>query len=1079
MKPFLRNLLIIICSFFVTTNSYAKIYDWTGAVSTDWSNAANWQTSTGSVTINPATTYPGSIDTARIGVLALTNTSNFPVISPGGATSVGNIVWGTENYLIVSLAVNTSFTVNGNIENTATVAGNGNVSAYVFNLSGTGSLTITGSLFIGYDDGFTPLNPGNNNTFTFNSAVNQFTVSGGVNLNSYQGDTHHRGFLPYLNITSGTMTTSSIQSSLVNANVYNSTLAASVTVGNSSGTPTATLQLTGANALPTFSPYIVNTLTFDNPGATVEYSGASQTVYTDASVANLSNTIAYNNIKFSGTGVKTASGGNLNVAGDFINTMANDANNYLSLSALGSPSTNKVNFDGTTQSLQGGSGNGTTFYNVAFSNSGTKTMTSGNFQVADVGVLTMSGSNTKLNAGSGLLTLISDGTSTATVAAIPAGCSISGTVNVQRFVKGSYPTDLSKRSYRLMSSTVYTGTVSGINVYDINYLLNSVFISGATGGGFNATPSTNPSTYLYREDIVPSDVNFTTGFWKGIAKINNPNAYDIGIQKRLTIANVADTTVNIPVGNGFLFFFRGNKTVNGSTTGTKTTLPYNYPEDVTLTQVGTLNAGTVNVKLWFANSANNLGNKLSYTTTIANAVDRGFTFVGNPYASTINWEKYNRNSSPALSSIYGSNGLGSTIYLLNATTKQYEAYMQKTGTITSADTTTNLDPGTAVESATNMIASGEGFFIRASATTQTLSFRETAKTTTQPSVAKMNNLMGKPKESFVAAEPLIRLQMIEDAINNDEIVIRLNNETSTAYSSTEDAEDMGGVSALVSMSVLSSDSVKLCINRLPFPKKTAQVIPVTVDATNSGNYQLKLSQVTDLPQVYNLWLRDNLTHDSVNMREAIYYSFNIDLKKPATFGTKRFQLVISQNPRLNARIANFDATKTDYGALLRWKTEHEYNNTAYYIERSIDKGANFEPIGSMRSDGSGSYTFVDKKPAIGEDDYRLKQVDLNNDISYSNVAKLFYSLVSDNTSNISVFPNPAVSTINLTMNQNSQKGTYSIRIINSAGTVVKESSSQQAAWKGNIGDLKPGTYVVQVTNSQSKSVVGITSFVKD
>ncbi|HTI57559.1 DUF2341 domain-containing protein [Mucilaginibacter sp.] len=694
-------------------------------------------------------------------------------------------------------------------------------------------------------------------------------------------------------------------------------------------------------------------------------------------------------------------------------------------------------------------------------------------------LLTLTKGKLVIESSPAALTLKSTQAQTANFAAIPSGCSISGTVNVERFVKGSYPTDISKRAYRLISSAVYTGTVSGVNVYDINYLQNSVLVSGAAGGGFNATPSTNPSTYLFREDLLHSDANYTTGLWKGIAKINNANAYDIGTQKRLTTANIADTTVNIPVGNGVLFFFRGNKNNNGSTAGTKTTLPYNYPEDVTLTQTGTLNTGTINVKLWFANSANGLGNNLSYTTTLANSTTRGFTFVGNPYASTINWEKYNRNSTVSNSSIYGSGGLGSTIYMWNATTKQFEAYMQKAGAVSAADTTTNLDPGTAVGSATNMIASGEGFFVRASSTTQSLSFRETAKTTAQPSITKMNDLMGKPKITTAAPEPLVRLQLIKDTKNNDEIVVRLNDKASAAYTSLEDAEDMGGMSPEESMSVLSSDSVKLCISTVPFPRKTAQVMPLFVSATASGTYQLKLSELRDLPAIYSIWLKDNLNRDSVNLREALTYSFDINLSDPGSFGTDRFQLIIGQNPNLTAQLLNLDAVKTKDGSLVKWKAKNEFDYTIYYVERSTDKGTSFEQIGRIVSNGSGNYTLLDKKPVIGDNRYRINQFDFNNDATYSNVVKLSYSLQSDNISKISIYPNPAATTINLTMGPATTQAAYTIRIMNSAGTVVKQSSSQQSNWKAGIADLKPGTYLVQVMNSKSKSLVGITSFVKD
>jgi hypothetical protein len=1078
-KP-LKKAIVAICLLFFAANASAQTtFDWTGAISTNWSTPGNWESTTGGVTTNPAATYPGPADVARVGVLLFTNTSNFPIISSGGATSVGSIVWGTENYLTVSLTVNTNFTVNGSINNTSSAPGNGNVSAYVFNLSGTGTMLVTGSLNIGYDDGFGVGTPGNNNTFDFNSSLTHLTISGDINLNSVQGDTHHRGFVPSINVTGGIVTTSTIQSFLTNSSVYNSTLAANVTVGNSSGTPTATLQLTGANALPAFSPYIINTVTFNNPGATVEYSGASQTVYTDAPIANLSNTISYYSLKFSGTGVKTASGGNLNVAGDFTNTLANDASNYLSLSALGAPSTNTVNFNGTTQNLQGGGGNGTTFYNVECTNSGTKTMSSGTFYLADVGVLTMVGSSTQLAAGNKLFTLISDATSTATVAAIPLGCSVTGTVNVQRFVKGSYPTSATKRGYRIVSSTVYTGTVGGTNVSDVSWWFNGTIVTGPQSGGFDPSPFNNPSIYIYREDIVPSDANFTTGNFKGIEAINNSPIYNIGTQKRLTLTATADTVVTIPVGNGTLFFFRGNKTTsNGSTSGTKTSAPFNYPEDVTFTNTGTLNTGTVNVKIWYRQD-----NFLGYTNSpsLANALHRGYNLVGNPYASTINWEKFNRNSSPTKSSIYGAGfTVPATIWMFNPTNKQYEAYMQKSTAITTADTTTNVNPGTAVGSASNMIASGQGFLIRATSATQTMSFRETAKTNTEPTAAKLNILMGMPIQVYTAPEPVIRLQLIKDSINTDEIVTLLNDKASTSYLNTEDAEDMGGISAEVSLSALSSDSVKLCINRLPPPpKKVARVVPLLVTATATGQYQFKLSQLANLSLAYEVWLKDRFTHDSVSMHANSVYSFNIDLKNAATFGTDRFQLVIDQNPEYALRLVNFSAAKTSGGSLITWNVKNEFNTTAFYVERSIDGGETFQPIGSLQSDSEGSYNIIDKNPVIGQDQYRLKQYDLNNDVTYSNIVTLLYTTLSNDLAKIGIFPNPAANVINLTMENTAKATSYNIKIMNAGGVVIKQSTSQQPSWHASISDLKPGTYLVQVTNSSNKNVVGTVSFVKE
>ena len=357
------------------------------------------------------------------------------------------------------------------------------------------------------------------------------------------------------------------------------------------------------------------------------------------------------------------------------------------------------------------------FNNVIFNGNGgaalTDVLSSGNFSVASTGTLTMQNA-TYLNAN-GHLTLNSDVNSSATVAAIPLGAAITGTVNVQRFIQGSTASTV-KRGYRLITSTVYTGTVSAVKMTDFKYLTNNVLVSGLSGAtnGFNVTTSSNgPTLYLFREDLKPPPTN-STPFnlqynWKGVSKINNTNSYDIGVNKRLTTTNAADTTTNIPVGNGVLFFFRGDNTHNLTN---KTAKPYAFPEDATTTQTGSLNTGTVNVKLWFANAANALGTAFSYTAAYVNSgtssLRGGYALVGNPYASTINWEKYNRNATVNKSSIYGT--VSSTIWVFNENSKQYESYIPKATISSVADTTTSINPGTATGSASNMIASGQGIF---------------------------------------------------------------------------------------------------------------------------------------------------------------------------------------------------------------------------------------------------------------------------------------------------------------------------------------------------------------------------------
>ena len=166
-----------------------------------------------------------------------------------------------------------------------------------------------------------------------------------------------------------------------------------------------------------------------------------------------------------------------------------------------------INFNGaSSQTLTGGAGIGTTFNNVVFSGAGVKTMTSGQFKIANTGVLTLK-SNAVLVAGdtrtqpgnlNSFLTLLSGPTGSAMIPSIPAGCSINGNVNVQRYITGG---GANYRGYRLLSSSVNAGG-SAQSVYSLNYVKNYAYLTGTTGttGGFDG--GFNPTLYLFRENLV-------------------------------------------------------------------------------------------------------------------------------------------------------------------------------------------------------------------------------------------------------------------------------------------------------------------------------------------------------------------------------------------------------------------------------------------------------------------------------------------------------------------------------------------------------------------------------------------------
>jgi hypothetical protein len=295
--------------------------------------------------------------------------------------------------------------------------------------------------------------------------------------------------------------------------------------------------------------------------------------------------------------------------------------------------------------------------------------------------------------------------------------------------------------------------------------------------------------------------------------------------------------------------------------------------------------------------------------------------------------------------------------------------------------------------------------------------------------------------------------------------------------------------------------VALAINKLPLPKLNKTVIPLNVTASAYGTYKLNMTELKGIPQLYEVWLMDNYNKDSLDMRHNTTYAFDMTTDTNS-YGSNRFQLVIRQNPALAVHLLNFTATKASDGAQTVWVTENEGNYTNFTVERSTDGGATFTVLGDYASSALGTYSYLDKTPAAAVDMYRLKIEDLNGAISYSNIVRLIYGN-SDSTvpSNISVYPNPASSVLNLAINQNSNNqspglsalqklrltpglnpsaGTpsYGIKIISTTGSVIKSANSSQPTWQDNISSLVPGTYIIQVVNNNDQSVIGKGTFVK-
>ena len=769
-------------------------------------------------------------------------------------------------------------------------------------------------------------------------------------------------------------------------------------------------------------------------------------------------------------GLTIAAGASVNLNGQTLSVGCNIYNSSGGQILYGSNTASKVTWNGsissqnyygtnTAQTAQLGS------MEVNNSVAGTVTINGGPVDIYNL--LTLTKGNLVISSSPAALTLKSSSTLSATVTAIPAAYSITGNVSVERYISGGSNT---YRGYRLLSSPIYTVKSGSNYYYDLSYLPFYAPITGTLGTAGGLSKGGNPSVYLYRDDQPFSNATFNTFNFRGINQINNSPLYSIGVDY--------DGAFNLHVGTGIMFFYRGNLSNISSKYIASTSAESNV-----FVSTGTLNQQAITVTNWYTQLPT-----LQYSSVAGNAVAKGFNLVGNPYASSIDWNTYSTTNPAA--GIYAPN-VSNTIYIYNEVSKVYATYSGGIGT----------------NGGSNIIPSGQGFFVRADTTGASLTFNEAAKTNTQvtgPTQPTGATLLLSTGPVAGDVPQYLRLEMAHDSINKEETVIVFNNSAKNNYVQNEDSPYFSG-SGTVSLSSTSDDHIALAIDRRPLPKNR-QVIRLKVNTTSDGVYKLNLTEIKAIPRLYDIWLMDAYQKDSLDIRHNLTYAFNVIRSDTNTYGSKRFTLVIRQNAALGVHLLDFTAARASGGVQVNWKTENEENYTNFTVERSTDNGANFNAIGSLISSAQGSYGLLDTNPLIvagTTDQYRLKLQDLNGAITYSRVVTLGYSTFTGNLADnsVTVYPNPASGVIHINISQAQSTRTnpsnlllngpahiaapeqitdrsYQIKIVSSTGTVVKTATSAQPSWQHDVSNLQPGTYFIQVINNADKTLAGRAEFVK-
>ena len=141
---------------------------------------------------------------------------------------------------------------------------------------------------------------------------------------------------------------------------------------------------------------------------------------------------------------------------------------------------------------------------------------------------------------------------------------------------------------------------------------------------------------------------------------------------------------------------------------------------------------------------------------------------------------------------------------------------------------------------------------------------------------------------------------------------------------------------------------------------------------------------------------------------AIVVNGNLD-----TFHISGPGILPSCGPLLAAGLLSFDANPATAGIMTKWAVENEQNMAYYEVQRSKDAIV-WEAVGQLPSQDDGSniqyYKLLDEAPYLGDSYYRLRQVDLIHQNSFSNVVSVF---LNENGAFVQIYPNPTRSSVTI------------------------------------------------------------------
>ena len=184
---------------------------------------------------------------------------------------------------------------------------------------------------------------------------------------------------------------------------------------------------------------------------------------------------------------------------------------------------------------------------------------------------------------------------------------------------------------------------------------------------------------------------------------------------------------------------------------------------------------------------------------------------------------------------------------------------------------------------------------------------------------------------------------------------------------------------------------------------------------------------------------------------------------------------------LPVKLISFNGNLQNDKANLYWNVAENETGNHFELEKSAD-GLNFSfqiMIFNTLKQGSEGYTFKDPKELEAPAYYRLKIVNKNNTISYSNIIKLTPN-TSTLSSQIQMMQNPVLTSLNFTYNSTantiSNMNVYDLSGRKVMSIPITSLKGSNVVSMDISNKLIAGSYLLEITNSFERNIA---KFIKE